>query len=184
MRKLLTVVVVLVASMVVGLGNAAADARAIRTPASYKGRVIDLAHSWEGAKACAVVARGDIRCFDSEAEQWRELARLRRPSPATATMEFATYCVDRTDLWVVLYENTNFGGSSISVNEMGYWHELSSIGLDNMMSSWKNNTYCDATAATGAAGGGSLLTLTARSQSSDVGSTWNDVVSSVKLPIT
>ena len=185
MRKQLVVFIVTFAALLAGVDTAAAtSAEIVRQPALYKGRIIDVSRDWEGARACAVLRTDDIRCFDSEAEQWRELAKLRRPSPPTALLEFdPVYCLDRTDLAVVFYENTSFGGNSVSVTVGNVWHELSSIGLDNAMSSWKNNTYCDATAATGTAGSGSTLTLTARSQNSDVGSTWNDVISSVRINV-
>jgi hypothetical protein len=181
-RKQLVVFVLVVAAVLTGTDIAVAEARVIEQPATYKGRIIDFARDWEGARACVVLRTDDIRCFASEAEQWRELAKVRRPAPPTATLEFdPVYCLDRTDLYVIFYENTGFGGNSVSVNEASVWKDLSVIGLDNAMSSWKNNTYCDATAATGSGGGGSTLTLAARSQNTDVGSTWNDLISSVKI---
>ena len=184
MRKQFFVFVLVVAAVLTSSDIAAAEARVIEQPATYKGRIIDFAGDWEGARACVVLRTDDIRCFASEAEQWRELAKLRRPSPPTATLEFVDeYCVDRTDLYVILYENTNFGGNSVSYNVADVWHNLS-MTMDNVTSSWKNNTYCDATAATGTNGGGSTLTLGARSQNTDVGSTWNDVISSVMIVYT
>lgn len=181
MRKQGVVFMFIVAAVLAGIDTAAAaEARVIEQPATYKGRIIDFAGDWEGASACVVLRTDDIRCFASEAEQWRELAKLRRPSPATATLDLDVYCLDRTDLYVILYENTSFGGNSVSYNVANVWHDLSAT-MDNVTSSWRNNTYCDATAATGTGGGGSTLTLAARSSNSDVGSTWNDVISSVRI---
>lgn len=149
------------------------------TPALYRGRVIDLAKDWQGAQACAVLGRGEVRCYDSEAEQWRDLGR--RPQQPTALLELDTYCLNRNDLYLVLYSDTNYGGTSVSFNAADVWHDLSGVSFDNVTSSWRNNTYCDATAATGTSGGGTTMTMAARSQNADVGSTWNDVISSVKI---
>lgn len=158
-----------------------ADGEAVPTGrALYRGRVINLARSWEGARACAVLTPREIRCYDSEAEQWSDLARRGWRTP-TAELELVTYCLNRDDLPLTLYENTSYGGTSLSLYEANTWHDLSSLGFDNMTSSWRNNTYCDATAATGTGGTGSTLTLAGRSQDSDVGSTWNDVISSVQI---
>lgn len=181
MRKLLFAIM-LITSMLAAREAAAADAGVVRTPAVYKGRTIDLSRGWEGARACAVIRTGDIRCFDSEAEQWRELAKLRRPSgPVVMMDDVDEYCLDRTDLFLILYENTSFGGASLSLNTANVWHDLASLSFDNMTSSWKNNTYCDATAATGTSGSGSTTTFASRSQNTDVGSTWNDVISSDRI---
>lgn len=148
--------------------------------ALYNGRVINLADGWEGARACAVLTATEIRCYDSEIEQWTDLARRARRMP-TAQLELGTYCLNRDDLPLTLYENTSYGGTSLSLYEANTWHDLSSLGFDDMTSSWRNNTYCDATAATGTGGTGSTVTLSARSQSADVGSTWNDVISSAQI---
>lgn len=155
---------------------------AAATPASYKGRTIDLARDWEGARACAVLSAKDIRCYQSEAEQWRDPELRRRRQSITS--EADVFCSNRTDLSLTLYANTNYSGSSVSFFVAEVWHDLAAFGFDNVTSSWKNNTYCDATAATGTGGSGSTLTMAGRSQSADVGSTWNDVISSVRIAST
>ena len=152
------------------------------TPARYKGRTIDLAKDWEGAQACLVLSskRGDVRCFATEAEMRRELATgARRISPLGTELD--TYCLNRNDLALTLYTDTNYGGSSVSFVAANVWHNLSGYSFDDITSSWRNNTYCDATGATGTGGTGSTLTMAARSQNPDVGSTWNDVLSSVRI---
>jgi len=180
-RKLLVLVVLVVAALLAGVDTASADTYVIGTPATYKGRIIDVSRDWGGAKACAVLSEHDVRCYASEAEQWRDLAKLRRPVDAELLLLEDVYCLNRTDLFLILYENTSFGGSSLSLAVADVWHNLSSFSFDDITSSWKNNTYCDVTAATGTSGGGSQTTLGSRSQSSDVGSTWNDTFSSVKI---
>lgn len=181
MRKQLVLVALVVAALVVGVDTASAETRIIGRPATYKGRIIDVSRDWEGAKACAVLSAKDVRCFASEAEQWRELAELRRPGGQETMLLEDVYCLNRTDLFLILYEDTGFGGSSLSLAVADVWHDLASLSFDDITSSWKNNTFCDTTAATGTSGGGSTTTLAARSQNSDVGSTWNDTFSSVKI---
>lgn len=184
MRKQLVVVGLVLIALMAGLDRVTASTANMVTPAVYKGRVIDLAHGWNGAKACAVIKTGDVRCYSSEAEQWRELAKLRSPQPPTATLDTDVYCLNRTDLYLILYENTNYGGASLSLNIADVWHNLSSYSFDDITSSWRNNTYCTATAATGTSGAGSQLSLAARSQNADVGTTWNDVISSAYIDST
>jgi hypothetical protein len=178
MRRILKSVLILVAL----LGSPVADATAGEeptTPALYDGRIIDLAVSWEGASACAVLSATDARCFDSQEELETELgASAARAEAAMSLLD--TYCLNRTDLLLTLYADTNYGGSSLNLVVADVWHDLSSYSFDETMSSWKNNTYCDATAAWNAAGGGTQTTLGARNQASTVGS-WDNNASSVYL---
>lgn len=181
MEKVFTSALTSVLLLILSAPPASAVEPPMTTPAHYQGRIIDLAKGWQGARACAVLA-AETRCYDSEDEQRRDLA-IRLPSVAipVATDEQVVdvYCANRTDLALVLYANTNYGGSSLSLYVADVWHNLSSYSFDDMTSSWRNNTYCNATAATGSSGGGLTTTWAARSQSSDVGLAWNDVVSSV-----
>ena len=151
------------------------------TPALYNGRIIDLAVSWEGASACAVLSATDARCFDSQEELETELgAPVGRAEAEAAMLLLDTYCLNRTDLFLTLYADTNYGGTSLNLVVADVWHDLSSYSFDETMSSWKNNTYCDVTAAWNAAGGGTQTTLAARSQASSVGS-WDNNTSSVYI---
>jgi len=189
MKKLFAPLVTCLLLLITTPATAASAQPTATTPAHYRGRIIDLAADWEGARACAVLSAREIRCYDSEAEQWRDLTQRRgRPTTrttgrttTTATEELDTYCLNRNDLAVVLYADTNFSGSSVSLFAADVWHDLSAISFDNVTSSWRNNTYCPATAAMGSGGTGTTTTWGARSQNADVGSTWNDVVSSVMI---
>jgi hypothetical protein len=90
-----------------------------------------------------------------------------------------SYCAGRTDLWLTLYDGTSFSGTSVSFRDAGIWQNLSSFSFDNTMSSWVNNTLCTALGAQDANGGGNWLSMGASSSNSNVGSTWDNVVSSI-----
>lgn len=189
MRKLLWVVAAALpcAGPLVPIPQAGATTQAgtpTGTWATYKGRFIDLSRDWGTAHACAVLSVTDIRCFDSQGELERTLNRAHVSTTSGAQLRPLTidaYCLNRSDLWLILYDTSNFGGNSVSFRDTGTWFNLSSYSFDNVTSSWKNNTYCDATAAQNADGGGSLLTLAARSQATSMPTGWDDVISSVEI---
>lgn len=165
------------------LTPAAAHA-APQTAARYHGHIIDLASGWHGAQACAVLSGTDVRCFDSQAELERALhfgqgLRAGGGTGGVTPSTIDTYCLNRSDLWLTIYESTSFGGRALSFRDTGYWQNLSAYSFDNMMSSWVNSTYCDALASVDADGGGSWLTMAARSSNSNVGSSWDNVASSI-----
>jgi hypothetical protein len=188
-------VFVLVIGVLTGAFQPSSAAEAESTHlASYKGRRIDLARNWEGAKACAVLSASEIQCFDSFGELTAKLGggpqddhptspgqsignRPGMPTPATID----SYCLNLSTLWLTLYEDASFGGRSLSFRDTGIWQNLSTWTFDNMMTSWKNDTYCDAIAAWDANGGGSWLTMGARSSSTNVGSTWTNQASSIYI---
>ncbi|HEV7888322.1 MAG TPA: hypothetical protein VGO92_12250 [Acidimicrobiales bacterium] len=166
--------------------------------ASYHGRQIDLSKDWEGAQACAIVSDDDIRCFDSQEELETELQfgqgeapgkpeKGGAPSASVATASTAaaagltTYCLGYSDLWLTLYEHSSFGGRSLNFRDESLWQNLTLWTFNDMMSSWKNNTYCDAYASWDINGGGAWLTMTARSQNTYVGATWNDQASAIYI---
>ncbi|MDQ1436695.1 MAG: hypothetical protein QOK43_324 [Acidimicrobiaceae bacterium] len=165
------------------IGPVSAGAETKGAAAHYEGRMIDLGADWEGAQACVVDGPDDVWCYRTQADMEEAmdgradatLARL----DSTDTID--AYCINRSDLYLILYENTGFGGRSVSFRDTSTWFDLATYSFDDITSSWKNNTYCDATAATGTAGAGSTLTLTARSSNTDVGATWTDVISSVYI---
>jgi hypothetical protein len=176
-------VLVALGAMVVAMPLAGAGA-AEPTWATYKGRLIDVSRNWEGAHACAVLSPGDVRCFDNQAELERTLAKSAPVTSSLGSMSVDTidaYCLNRSDLYLILYQDTSFGGNSLSFRDADTWFNLSDYSFDNITSSWKNNTYCDATAAADASGGGSTTTLGARSQATSMATGWDNVISSVEI---
>ncbi|WP_326569098.1 peptidase inhibitor family I36 protein [Amycolatopsis rhabdoformis] len=76
--------------------------------ATYQGKSINLAHSWEDAAVCAEFAAGDVRCF-------------RTPQEFTAaTGERGIGAVgDCKNTWVCLWENVDHTGRRLQWNEAG-----------------------------------------------------------------
>lgn len=175
--RVFSAALVLVGAVAVGTGSAGAEP----TYANYKGKTIDLSVDWEGAQACAVL-EASIECYDSQAELESALGSGSETSAATSSLDTVTsYCLGNSTLWLTLYDDTSFGGRSLNFRDAGIWQNLSAYTFDNSMASWVNNTYCDALAAWDANGGGSWLTMTARSSSANVGSTWNNNASSIYI---
>jgi hypothetical protein len=180
----------LLGAVVVGAAPAGAEGNHY---ANYKGTTIDLAEDWQGAQACAIVTDDDIECFDSQAELESALAfgdgegsgdneaAAAAASSTSSLTTLSTYCIGRSDLWLTLYDDTGFGGRSLNFRDAAVWQNLSTYTFDNAMGSWANNTFCDALAAWDASGGGSWLTMTARSSNSNVGATWNNQASSIYI---
>jgi len=129
--------------------------------------------------ACAVLSTTDIRCYDSQTEMEHALGFDAHPRNPRLVSPFVSYCQNRTDLWLTLYDGTGFTGTSVSFRDAGLWQNLSNFGFDNTMSSWVNNTLCTALGAQDANGGGNWLSMAASSSNSNVGSTWDNVVSSI-----
>lgn len=148
--------------------------------ATYDGRQIDLSSDWEGAQACAILVTGNY-CFDSQEELEAELGGEDSLAASSVDSEsLLTYCNGNGSLWLVLYENTSFGGRSLSFRDQGIWQNMSTYSFDNQMSSWDNNTGCTAYAAVDANGGGTWLTMTASSSATSVG-TFDNLTSSIYI---
>ena len=82
---------------------------------------------------------------------------------------------------VTLYANTGMAGNSLSFTSTVNWADLANYGFDNDMESWVNQTACNSIVADGTGGGGAQLTLAARSSSSNVGTSWKNRASSIKV---
>lgn len=167
-----TIVVVAVATAVamsaMGVAAGASEADTVQFPTG---------------QACAVMSPTETRCFDSEAEM--ELATATDvlgadsagSTDSAATMS-VSYCAGRSDLWLYLYEHSNFGGRVLKFRDADVWQDLTAWGFNDQMSSYKNNTLCTVYFAEHTGGGGAWLTVGALSSSTYVGATWNDRVSS------
>jgi hypothetical protein len=187
--RTLTVFVLVMAVMVVpGGGPAGASEPGVR--AVFDGRVINLARDWEGASACAVLSKDDVRCFASvdrlRAALAPDVATVARPVAAAAGLpsgiaEFTPDCGGIWWRWLYLYEHANFGGRVLQFNDVNFWQNLTDFGFNDTMSSWWNDTQCTGYIGEHIWGGGAHLILPPYSWSAFVGWDWNDVGSSVLL---
>lgn len=153
--------------------------------AEYRGRIIDLSRSWEGASACHVGDAAELgQCFDSESEMDRWLDRQpaattqRLTQPSAAPM-LVSYCSSS----LRLYDGTSYAGSSLNLTQRSSWLNLSSYGFDQRTSSFKVGA-CDSKFADLTNGGGSTYPLSqteAYDQSKSMNSGWNNDVSSVYI---
>lgn len=150
--------------------------------ATYDGRQIDMADGWQGAHACAVLSATDVRCYDSQADLQDALGASARQNAAAQASPLASSSCGGAGLFVTLYSNTNFGGDSLSfATTSNQWTNLAPYGFDNEMESWTNTTTCAALVADGTGGSGAQLTLAAQSSSSNVGSSWKNRASSIRV---
>lgn len=149
---------------------AAASAASTPAPggglATFAGHTIDLADGWQGATACLVRASGAVQCFATRAELANALGGA--GSDAAAAVP-ATTCGGGA---VYLYQDANYGGAELALQNYGYWVNLADYGFADEMTSWINTSSCNATVATGTYGGGSHLGLGANSYDANVGSAW------------
>lgn len=130
-------------------------------------------------QACAVLSLSETRCYDSEAEMEIATAALAlEPTSAQMSTMSSGYCAGRTDLWLYLYEHSNYGGRVLKFRDADVWQNLTSWDFNDQMSSYKNNTLCTVYFAENTGGGGAWLAVGALTSSTYVGATWNDRVSS------
>lgn len=166
-------IVVLAVSMSVAMSSmsaasAASDAETVQFPTG---------------QACAVMSLTETLCFDSEAEM--ELATATAvlganstDSTNSAATAFAGYCAGRSDLWLYLYEHSNYGGRVLKFRDADLWQNLTWWDFNDKMSSYRNTTLCTVYIAEHADGLGAWLTVGALTSSTYVGATWNDRASS------
>lgn len=169
MRKIRTAVagVTIGAALAFGglAGTAQADPTADRgTRATFDGRGIDLSGGWQGARACAVFAADDVRCYDTTEAADRASGYDRAADPLAAR---APACASG---WVCLYQYENGGGRRLIFNDE-YWDNLGNYGFDNKTSSWRNNQSRgdNASLARNANGSGTRVTLSAPGYASSLG---------------
>ncbi|MFG1779057.1 peptidase inhibitor family I36 protein [Micromonospora sp. NPDC049048] len=122
---------------------AASSGEALRETslASFQGRTIDLSQSWEGAQACAVLSRTEVRCYASREEEKTDLASLAMSTAAGRGTAGPIGTLDWNGCdedWLCIYEHQNFGGRKLSFNDE-YWHDLSTWGFVDMTTSFTNN---------------------------------------------
>ena len=152
----------------------------------FEGGTIDLSQSWGAATAC--VELGDhTECFRTEAEMIDAHPELGESPPSakgrrTSSEAGASLLAVDCSTSLRLYANTNFGGGVIYITTRGVWINLSSVGFDNMTSSYKVGA-CSAVFRSNAGGGGSTYpgTTAPGVQVGAMYSGWDNVVSSVLI---
>ncbi|GAA2708998.1 peptidase inhibitor family I36 protein [Micromonospora olivasterospora] len=149
--------------------------------ASFQGRTIDLSKSWEGAQACAVLSRTEVRCYASREEEKADLASRatsigvsRGTAGPIGTLDW-NGCDEG---WVCIYEHQNFGGRKLSFNDE-FWHDLATWAFVDMTTSFTNNQGGGLFGCSGSDSGilgdgaGDNLTMTDCTASANLG-TYND----------
>lgn len=99
------------------------------TTAAFEGRRIDLATSWEGARACIVFRQGSVvECFRTTAESEQRAATLS-----------STFALGLFSCWspLRLFEHSFYGGRQIMFFDRYYWQNLGDYGFDDQMTSFK-----------------------------------------------
>lgn len=131
-------------------------------------------------QACAVLSLTETRCYDSEAEMEAATALLAlEPSSGDSLSSTSvTYCAGRSDLWLYLYEFSNFGGRVLKFRDADIWQDLTAWGFNDQMTSYRNTTLCTVYIAEHIGGGGSWLVVNALTNSTYVGSWWDNRASS------
>ncbi len=172
--------------------------------ATYNGGTIDLSVGWDGAQACIVPSGAQTECFSTLAEaqsaaqaiSQQEVAtggsssgsNVRRASVATAraalrgrTVVPHSPCESDGGQWLWLYQNANYGGQALGVQDVDTWWNLYDLGFADEMSSYSNDTGCTVYMIQNPDGSGPWLTASPWGFSSYVGSTWNDTVVGVDI---
>ena len=135
---------------------------------------IDLAVDWEGATACAVGPLGAV-CFRTEEELEATLSKLPTSSDMVA---LAGTCSSA----LRLYNGISYTGNVLVLTSTNAPINLSSLGFDNLTTSYKVGA-CDAGFYSGANLGGSAYpgNTAAFAQSPNMITGWNNTTSSVYI---
>jgi hypothetical protein len=178
-NRALTKAVALFALVALPLGLAGVATSAAGTVgAQFNGGTIDLSQGWGAAHACAVLSSTDIQCFSTGAELASFLTAQSGSAGASGTATGQVTpddsCGTSDGQYLYFYQNQNYGGDELALANDGYWVNLSAFGFSDEMTSWINDTACNAYAAKGINGGGAHLTMPAYDYSPNVGSGWND----------
>jgi hypothetical protein len=102
--------------------------------ATFQGRTIDLSVSWQGAQACAVISRTDVRCYASTDEANAALA----PAGGAGVVTPQATWHGCPDNWLCIYADPSWGGRRLQFYQ-DYWQSLAPYGFDHQTSSWTNN---------------------------------------------
>ena len=177
--------------------------------AEYNGKVIDLSQSWDGAASCIVPTTGNAECFDTQAEaktaanaiaaqetasaQAGTGAQVRgahRSNPAAAAAKLKSHtrtahdngpCNGDGSQFVWLYQNSNYGGSSLGLQGTDVWWNLSDYGFQNTTSSYINATACGLYFIQTYDGSGPWMYPSPWQYQSYIGNAWNDKLTMVYI---
>jgi hypothetical protein len=148
-----------------------ASAAAKKTLADFEGRTIDLSQSWEGARACNVTSAGTT-CYRSEQQMNDAIA---------STQNSRALPLASCSPALRLYDGTSFTGTVLNVSTTGSLVVLSSVGFDNLTSSYKVGA-CTADLYSSIGTGLYPGNTAANAQASSMLSGWNNTISSVVIP--
>nr|BFE77821.1 hypothetical protein GCM10020093_004220 [Planobispora longispora] len=152
-------------------GNAAPTGPGPGGAAAYEGRTIDLARSWEGARACAVLSATAVTCYGTYQEA--NTASVRDGGDAGSVTLGTADCPAG---WVCVYEHPVWDGRRLQFRDER-WMSLAPYGFARQASSWHNNQNCSGGRRSDAAslrnGSGRSLAMAACSRSGSIGS-FND----------
>ncbi|MEP7114467.1 MAG: hypothetical protein ABI862_14470 [Ilumatobacteraceae bacterium] len=112
-------------AIAIATGGSASAARPNGVLATFEGRTIDLSQSWGEARACNIASTG-AACYRSEAQMDDALDAM------LGTVVTATCSTS-----VRLYDGTSFGGTVVNISTTGALVSLSTVGFDNLTSSYK-----------------------------------------------
>lgn len=168
--------VIVCACVVPASGVLAADTPEAGTIASFEGRQIDLSEGWGDARACAVTGDG-VRCYRTEREMDAAEGARAEPEAAAFGMTALTACSSA----VRLYDGTSYAGSVLQLTTRGVYHNLASLGFDNLTSSYKigacSSRFYDTTSGSTQYPGSTSANASATSMVSG----WNNRVGSVYI---
>lgn len=163
--------------------------------ATFNGQTIDLANGWDGAQACLILESGTTQCYSTLADaqaaanviSQQEVAgasgsNARRASVKSVGAARAhSSCQGNSGEWLWLYQNVNYTGQAIGIQETNVWVDLQDEGFGDEMSSYANDTACQVAMSKSTNGSGSQLVVAAWASSANVGSNWNDQVNAVVI---
>jgi hypothetical protein len=115
-----------------------------------------------------------VACFDTEEEA------LDVAAAAAAARSGAVAAASCTPA-MQLYDGTSFTGASLNITTQSTWFNLSTLGFDNITSSWKSGCVAGRLAS-GTGGAGTLSTLGASSSNSNLGAFSNTASSAKRCP--
>lgn len=159
------------------------------TVAVYHGRIIDLAHDWESARACLVWpdAIDTPECFDTEKEMDRRIVELEKMTGDVPAVEAfgggvassGTSCSG----YLRLYDGSFYTGAVLHIRGRFQWFDLVAFNFNQRTSSFKIGP-CSAYFADFAGGGGAWYPIS-QTEAYDVAavmnSGWNNDVSSLYI---
>lgn len=144
--------------------------------ATYQGRTIDLRDGWGTARACRIDDSG-TNCFDSEKEMDAFISAS-DPGAVSGLAHSLRAVLCGSDLR--LYDGISYGSLVASIGTRLTVINLSSLGVDNMTTSYKVGA-CSASMWNGASATGSLYpgNTSAGAVSPNMVTGWNNTISSV-----